>query len=77
MRGRSRRLTVNYRTTQEILAWSVPLLGAAPVTGLDGEADTPDRLPLTRCTAAAREIRRTASHEQELASLTERIRALA
>jgi superfamily I DNA/RNA helicase len=38
VQGRSRRLSLNYRTTQEILAWAVPLLGAKPVTGLDGEA---------------------------------------
>ena len=30
VRGRSRRLTMNYRTTQEILAWTVPLLGPDP-----------------------------------------------
>ena len=40
VRGRSRRLSLNYRTTQEILAWAVPLLGTDPVTGLDGEADS-------------------------------------
>ena len=40
VRGRSRRLSLNYRTTQEILAWAVPLLGADPVTGLDGEVDS-------------------------------------
>ena len=40
VRGRSRRLSLNYRTTQEILAWSVPLLGTDPVTGLDGEVDS-------------------------------------
>ena len=40
VRGRSRRLTVNYRTTQEILALAVPALGKASVTGLDDEADT-------------------------------------
>ena len=40
VRGRSRRLTVNYRTTQEILALAVPALGKAPVTGLDDEADS-------------------------------------
>ena len=40
VRGRSRRLTVNYRTTQEILALAVPTLGKAPVTGLDDEADS-------------------------------------
>jgi hypothetical protein len=40
VRGRSRRLRVNYRTTQEILALAVPLLGGAPIIGLDGEADS-------------------------------------
>ena len=29
VRGRSKRLTVNYRTTQEILALAVPALGKA------------------------------------------------
>ena len=40
VRGRSKRLTGNYRTTQEILALAVPALGKASVTGLDDEADT-------------------------------------
>jgi superfamily I DNA/RNA helicase len=40
VRGRSKRLTVNYRTTQEILALAVPALGRASVAGLDDEADT-------------------------------------
>jgi hypothetical protein len=40
VRGRSRRLTMNYRTTQEILAWAVPRLGKQPVTGLDDDVDT-------------------------------------
>lgn len=40
IRGRSKRLTINYRTTQEILALAVPALGQAIVTGLDDEADT-------------------------------------
>jgi hypothetical protein len=40
VRGRSRRLSLNYRTTEEILAWTVPLLGAEPVTGLDDEVDS-------------------------------------
>ena len=46
VRGRSRRLTVNYRTTQEILALAVPTLGKAPVTGLDDRDRLADRLPL-------------------------------
>jgi superfamily I DNA/RNA helicase len=40
VRGRSSRLKLNYRTTQEILAWSVPLLGFEPVADLDGGVDT-------------------------------------
>jgi UDPglucose 6-dehydrogenase len=67
VRGRSRRLTMNYRTTQEILAWAVPLLGAAPVTGLDGEADTLTayRSPMHGCGPL---IRGTATREEELAN---------
>ena len=42
VRGRSRRLTVSYRSTQEILSWAVRVLGAAPVTGLDDLADSLD-----------------------------------
>jgi superfamily I DNA/RNA helicase len=40
VRGRTRRLTVNYRTTHEILDLSVRVLNADPVVGLDGENDT-------------------------------------
>nr|MDT0659100.1 AAA family ATPase [Micromonospora sp. DSM 115978] len=40
IRGRSRKLTINYRTTQEILAWSVRLLTGLTPTGLDDEPDS-------------------------------------
>jgi superfamily I DNA/RNA helicase len=40
IRGRSRRLTVNYRTTHEILTWSVRLLTGLTATGLDDRTDT-------------------------------------
>ncbi|GAA4081184.1 UvrD-helicase domain-containing protein [Actinomadura miaoliensis] len=40
IRGRGARLKVNYRTTHEILAWAVPLLGLAPAIGLDDGTDT-------------------------------------
>jgi superfamily I DNA/RNA helicase len=40
VRGRTRKLSLNYRTTQEILAWAMPLLGSDLVTGLDGEVDS-------------------------------------
>jgi hypothetical protein len=39
VRGRSRRLTVSYRTTQEILSWAVCVLGMGPAAGLDDEPD--------------------------------------
>lgn len=39
-RGRSRRLTLNYRTTERILTFSLRLLRGEPVTDLDGERDT-------------------------------------
>ncbi|MFI0348915.1 UvrD-helicase domain-containing protein [Actinomadura sp. 9N407] len=42
VRGRSAKLKLNYRTTQEILSWSVPLLGIVPAQGLDDSADTLD-----------------------------------
>lgn len=38
--GRSRRLTLNYRTTQQNLAYAVGLLKGAPVTDIEGEQET-------------------------------------
>ena len=73
VRGRSRRLSLNYRTTQEILAWAVPLLGTDPVTGLDGEVDSllgyrsPMRGPRPQRRVAA-------ARAQEFAFLAERVR---
>lgn len=40
VRGRTRRLTVNYRTTHEILDYSVRILSGQPIRGLDGSDDT-------------------------------------
>ena len=73
VRGRSRRLTVNYRTTQEILALAVPTLGKAPVTGLDDETDslTGYRSPLHgRCP----EVHAAGSRDTELVALAGRVR---
>jgi superfamily I DNA/RNA helicase len=73
VRGRSRRLTVNYRTTQEILALAVPTLGKASVTGLDDEADTLTgyRSPLH---GPPPEIHGAATRDAELQALVERVR---
>ncbi len=72
VRGRSRRLSLNYRTTQEILNWAVPLLGNEPVTGLDGEVDSllGYRSPMH---GPAPQVRMAANRTEELALLTERI----
>lgn len=73
VRGRSRKLSVNYRTTQEILAVAVPALGKAIATGLDDEADTLDgyRSPLH---GRQPEVHAAASRDAELAALVERVR---
>jgi superfamily I DNA/RNA helicase len=73
VRGRSRRLTVNYRTTQEILALAVPVLGKTTITGLDDEADTLTgyRSPLH---GRRPEVHAAVSRDAELAALTERVR---
>jgi AAA domain/UvrD-like helicase C-terminal domain len=72
VRGRSRRLSLNYRTTQEILNWAVPLLGNEPVTGLDGEVDSllGYRSPMH---GPAPQVKTAANRTEELALLTERI----
>jgi superfamily I DNA/RNA helicase len=74
VRGRSRRLSLNYRTTQEILAWAVPLLGAEPVTGLDGEANSllDYRSPMR---GQRPQLRVAATRAEEFDFLAERIRS--
>lgn len=74
VRGRSKRLTVNYRTTQEILALAVPTLGHASVTGLDDEADTLSgyQSPLH---GGRPEVFGAATREAELSALVERVLA--
>jgi superfamily I DNA/RNA helicase len=74
VRGRSRRLSLNYRTTQEILAWAMPLLGTDPVTGLDDEAASllGYRSPMH---GQRPRVRMAATRAEEFALLTERIRS--
>jgi superfamily I DNA/RNA helicase len=40
VRGRGHRLRVSYRVTQEILDWSMPILGRRSALGMDDNADT-------------------------------------
>ena len=74
VRGRSRKLSLNYRTTQEILAWAMPLLGSDPVTGLDGEAGSllGYRSPMH---GQRPQVRLAATRGEEFAFLSERIRS--
>jgi hypothetical protein len=74
VRGRSRRLSLNYRTTQEILAWAVPLLGADPVVGLDGEVDSllGYRSPMR---GQRPQLGVAATRAEEFAVLAERVRS--
>ena len=74
VRGRSRRLSVNYRTTQEILTWTVPILGAEPAPGLDGEIDSllGYRSPVR---GQLPQLRMAGTREEEFSLLSERIRS--
>lgn len=74
VRGRSTKLRLNYRTTQEILAWSVPLLGLAPAQGLDDSADTLDgyRSPIHGRRPGVRSF---ADPDEELDGLASQVRA--
>jgi superfamily I DNA/RNA helicase len=73
VKGRSKRLTVNYRTTQEILSLAVPALGQDTITGLDGEADTLTgyRSPLH---GRRPEVHAAATREAEIDALVDRVR---
>lgn len=74
VRGRSRRLKISYRTTQQILAWSVPLLGDTPADGLDGD---PDVLSGYRSPRSGRRpvIRGFDGRTDELTALVRQVRA--
>jgi hypothetical protein len=73
VRGRSRRLTLNYRTTQEILAWAVPLLGQAPITGLDDQVDSLSGY-WSPMHGRRPEVHGRQTREDELADLVKRVR---
>jgi len=74
VRGRSQRLSLSYRTTQEVLTWAVALLGTDPVTGLDGEVDSllGYRSPMH---GPRPQLRMTATRAEEFSLLAEQIRS--
>ncbi|MDB4873399.1 MAG: helicase, partial [Gemmatimonadales bacterium] len=71
--GRSTRLKLNYRTTQEILNWAIPVLGLTSPTGLD---DAPDTLTGYRSPLHGRRpgVTRFADREAELDGLVRQVR---
>ncbi|GAA3753636.1 hypothetical protein HDA32_004439 [Spinactinospora alkalitolerans] len=73
VRGRSHRLRVSYRVTQEILTWAMPILGRPSAVGLDDNADT---LAGYRSLLRGPEpvLRGCASRAEEMAALGEWVR---
>lgn len=74
--GRSFRLRVNYRSTEEILAWSARLLAPVTVDALEGEGTDSlagYRSLLRGCHPQAQ---RYASRQEETEALVDRVRAL-
>lgn len=75
VRGRSRRLRLNYRTTQEIRAWAVSILEGVRVDDLDEGTDTLKGY-VSLLHGAAPDLVRCASEAEELTGLADWIRAL-
>lgn len=73
VRGRSRKLRLSYRTTQEILSWAIPRLGDHPIIGLSGRPE--DLAGLYSPTNGRRPaIRRYDDEETELQGLVSQIK---
>ncbi|OOY26167.1 hypothetical protein BMI91_00110 [Thioclava sediminum] len=75
VRGRSRRLRLNYRTTQEIRAWAVSILEGVSVDDLDEGTDTLKGY-VSLLHGAAPDLVRCASEAEELTGLADWIQAL-
>lgn len=72
--GRSRRLTLNYRTTRQNLAYAVGLLNGAEITDLEGADESINGYTSSRIGPAPQEYAAT-SHVEELDNLAETLRA--
>jgi superfamily I DNA/RNA helicase len=73
VKGRTSRLRINYRSTEEILAWSTGILGPAPVEDLGGEGN--DSLVGYRSLLHGRRphVNGYGSEQAEVAALVERV----
>lgn len=74
IRGRSRRLRLNYRTTQEIRAWAVAILHGLSVDDLDEGADSLEGY-VSLLRGAAPELVHCRSEAEELAGLADWVSA--
>ncbi|MFZ5786335.1 MAG: UvrD-helicase domain-containing protein [Acidobacteriota bacterium] len=75
IRGRSRRLKLNYRTTDEIRRWALALLEGVEVDDLDGGKDTSQGYTSIR-NGPEPEVHRFSSAKQELSFLLEHLAEL-
>ncbi len=75
IRGRSHRLKINYRTTEQVLHWATRLLGGAEVDDLDGGTDNTVGYR-SLYSGPEPEVHTFSSAAAEAAFLVERVRAL-
>jgi hypothetical protein len=76
IRGRSHRLKINYRTTEQVLRWATKLLAGAEIDDLDGGTDNTVGYR-SLYTGPEPEVHTFGSATAETAFLIERVRALA
>lgn len=76
IRGRSYRLKINYRTTEQILRWATKLLAGVSVDDLDGETDNTVGYR-SLYTGPDPDVRTFASSSAETAFLVDHVRELA
>lgn len=75
IRGRSRRLKINYRTTEQVLRWAVGLLDSAEIDDLDGGTDNTVGYR-SLYTGPEPDVQHVHSPGEEARFLVERVRAL-
>ncbi|MEA3335486.1 MAG: AAA family ATPase [Chloroflexota bacterium] len=76
IRGRGRKLRINYRTTEEIRTWSIGVLSDAPVDDLDGGADSSAEY-VSLMHGPKPTVRQFSSLDEEVTFLVGEIQALA
>ena len=75
IRGRGRRLKINYRTTDEIRSWAVNLLEGRPIDDLDGASDSTKGYK-SLMHGPAPEVENFKSFDEEVLSIVQHIQKL-